>query len=614
MTENSPIKLRLPTQDLDHFDSFALEPGAALAWAENLPLTNVRAVAQQLIQVVSDLNRVAMTPPTRHRVMEALRPTLDTALSNSGKRFLNQPLVLPEEPRQLADIADRLLGFMTTAYTLTAAQTLSLREDLEHDNPAQLVCESLHRAITYAGRKILLALQLYQPIELNSWRTLHQLYSIAEQQNLNELPVDIGDGQSSTIRAAYLQPLLLACCKPNQLRQADMAGVYRGLRDWNELVLINSGPTGSGLFRVDLDADRPPMYTTILGERGDQQTRFIDTDRLVAHLEQRKQMDRATRQKGISFDRETTIPANIVDHLIATLGTASQRNFSRTPASGTLRISVGLSNTHFHVAGERTLEQLLYGDEYIATGAQRVSSNPFLAGEGKKDRWEEANPEDDYVEEVTDAAYGEVEKQHEVDVDPHTRSVLEDQDTEPPPSQRYPIHQARIINISPGGYCVTWPAGLPDGLRTGDIAAVRDADQKHWLVAVVRWVSQIADGDPLTGLELLSPRATPYGARITHVRGESSDPMRVLLLPEIKLVGKPHTLITPRTGFQEQQKIVLLRQGEEFLVQLTRQLAATATFLQFDFRYIRQMEQGRPVVLQDRQSTERRFDSMWDDL
>ncbi len=82
MTDKSPIKLRLPSQDLDHFDSFALERDAVLAWADNLPLTNVRAVAQQLIQVVGELNRVAMTPPTRHSVMEALRPTIDTALTN----------------------------------------------------------------------------------------------------------------------------------------------------------------------------------------------------------------------------------------------------------------------------------------------------------------------------------------------------------------------------------------------------------------------------------------------------------------------------------------------------------------------------------------------------
>ncbi len=115
MTDNSPIKLRLPTQDLEHFNSFALERDAALAWAENLPLTNIRAVSQQLVQVVSDLNRVAVAPTTRHAVLEALRPTIDTALSNSGKRFLNQPLVLPEEPRQIADIADRLLGQVATA-------------------------------------------------------------------------------------------------------------------------------------------------------------------------------------------------------------------------------------------------------------------------------------------------------------------------------------------------------------------------------------------------------------------------------------------------------------------------------------------------------------------
>lgn len=613
MTDNARVKLRLPTQDLDRFDAFPLERDAAAAWAANLPLANVLAVLQQLIHVVGDLNRVRMSASTRHDLLEALRPTIDTALQNSGKRFLNQPLVLPEEPKQLASIARQLNDLVSTAFTLAAVHTLSGREEVEGVNPAQLVCDSLHRAISYAGRKVLLSLQLYQPVELNSWLTLNQLYSIAEQQELTDLPVN-EEGQARTIRTAYLQPLLLACCKPNQLRQSDMAGVYRGLREWNEMVTVSRGGRGNGLFRVDLDADRPPMYTSILGAQGDERTRLIDTERLVAHLEQRKEMDRATRQKGISFDRETTIPANIVDHLIHCLGTASLRNFSRKPASGKLKVSVGLSNTHFHVAGERTLEQLLYGDEYIASGAERVSSNPFLTGPGKQDAWEEANPEEDYAEEITDAAYGEVELAHHIDVDPRTLAVLDDTDDNIPPAKRYPVYETQIVNISPGGYCVAWPEGLPDGLRTGDLAAVRDDEQTHWLVAVVRWVSQIENSAPLTGLELMSPRATPYGARITQVRGEPSDPMRVLLLPEIKLVGKPHTMVTPRTGFQERQKIILLREGEEFLVQLTQQIAATATFQQFDFRYVRQMEQGKPVVLSENLSGEKRFSSLWDDL
>ena len=43
-------------------------------------------------------------------------------------------------------------------------------------------------------------------------------------------------------------------------------------------------------------------------------------------------------------------------------------------------------------------------------------------------------------------------------------------------------------------------------------------------------------------------------------------------------MGQPETLITPRAGFHEQQKIVLYANGEKLNVQLQRQLPATGSF------------------------------------
>ena len=115
------------------------------------------------------------------------------------------------------------------------------------------------------------------------------------------------------------------------------------------------------------------------------------------------------------------------------------------------------------------------------------------------------------------------------------------------------------------------------------------------------------------GIELLSPRAMPYGAKVRHKDGSESQPMRILLLPEIKLVGQPHTLITPRTGFKERQKISLLRDGEEFLVQLQRQVAATSTYIRFDFRYIKQLETAKAEQSGSTHAATR-FNSVWDKL
>ena len=149
-------------------------------------------------------------------------------------------------------------------------------------------------------------------------------------------------------------------------------------------------------------------------------------------------------------------------------------------------------------------------------------------------------------------------------------------------------------------------------MRAGNIACVQENNNDQWAIAVIRWVSALQDAHTLVGLELLSPMAQAYGAVVHKKTGQTSAQRRVLLLPEIKLVGQPHTLITPRAGFRERQKISLLSQGERFLVQLTRQVAATASYAQFDFRYIKQLDE---VLAQDKSGPlDTSYDSVWSNI
>ena len=88
--------------------------------------------------------------------------------------------------------------------------------------------------------------------------------------------------------------------------------------------------------------------------------------------------------------------------------------------------------------------------------------------------------------------------------------------------------------------------------------------------------------------------------------------MRALLLPEIQLVGQTHTLVTPRTGFKEQQKVTLTRNGEEFLIQLQRQITVTGDFSQFNFRFIKQLEE---VFAEDKSGPlNSTYDSVWSNI
>jgi hypothetical protein len=598
MSNNEPIKLRIPRQDLPEFALFGLTAEQARNWAEGLPMANTAQVAQQLRSAISDLNRVDMSPDVRYAILEALRPTLHTALSTLSRYYLNQPVVLPEEPRKAARLAQNLYDLVTTAYTITGIQTIQRRGSISGANPAKLVCQALHRAITSASMKLLVSYQLYQPVELNAWTELHQMFLLAERQKLSSQIVADKIGGDGSITGTYLRALLMGCCKPNQLRQRDLAGIYKGLREWVEHIQLLTAKENDGLFLIDFASDHPPIYASLYSEVPGSGCRVINTDGLVAHLQKLRQ---DTGERAIVFDKDTAVSPNVLDHVISSWGVMSKRNFARAPAQEKLWISIGLSNTHFYVSGGVSFEKLISADSADLLN-QRQEKNSFTGEESsrEKDLWDRAYSTDD-------ENGGKVEME---DIEYHIREA--EKSGKSTSKERHPVFPVRMANVSPGGYCLEWSSDIPSHIKTGDAIAVREVDNSSWSIAVIRWVSQLKDQTTLLGVELLSPRATPYGARVQNKTGDDGDLMRALLLPEIKLVGQPNTLITPRVGCKERQKLTLIRGGQESYIQLFKKVSSTAAYNQFEFRYIQQLDE---VAARDRSDViGGQFESLWNDL
>jgi len=600
MSNNAPIKLRIPEQDLEHFSLFKLTAEAADTWARSLPVANTKQVVQQLRQALEDLNRVVLSPDIRFAIMEVLRPSLHISLAALTKRFLNQPLVLPEEPSQMSELASTLYRLATTSYTIVALQAINQRDRLSKVNPARLVCESLQRAISFSGRKILQSYQLYQPIESQAWLELHQLYALGERQQLADLPVTDALHGDGTIADAYLRAVMLGCCKPNQLRQNDLAGIYRGLLDWSDSISL--GTNADALFQVDLNSDQPPIYSELLSASAGPNHRSIDTGALVERLANIKKDNETT---SVVFDKDTSVSANILDHLVDALGSMSKRNFARDSSGSTLWITLGLTNAHYFISGGLTFDQLVYGAENEADG--HPPSNPFMTPqEAPRDVWQEAKSE--HSPDQENGNY----RVEEVFVDPTTMANLEHAVPELSARERHQAYAVKMVDASPGGYCLEWSQELPGDIKAGDIVSVRDHENAEWVVAVTRWVSQLQNARTLVGVELLSPKAMPYGAKVLQTTGQEIAPIRVLLLPEIKLVGQPHTLIAPRAGLKERQKVSLIKEGEQFYIQLVRQVAATNSYVQFDFRYIKLLED---VIAEDKSGPlSAAYDSLWTNI
>tara|TARA_R110001599_G_scaffold353459_1_gene592466 strand:+ start:169083 stop:170912 length:1830 start_codon:yes stop_codon:yes gene_type:complete len=609
MSIDPPVKLRLPRQDLQGFDAFPLSAAGARNWVLALPATSSSQVAQQLAAVLGELNRIELAPELRYNILEELRRPLLIATASLSRRFLKQPLIMPAEPRYMAELADELLTAAGTAYTIAAVHAIQRRDSIREVNPARLVCESIHRATRFAGARILQTFQLYRPVALYGWLALHQLYALAEGQRLTQLTVEDDLSGSGTITTAYMQALILGCCKPNQLRQNDLAAIFRGLQEWGALIKVEQQPKQHGLFLVDLDSDRPPLYSQLYHKSPGPRARYIDTDPLEQHLQ--KLLNDDSRQ-SVVFDKDTVIGPVLLDHLVASFSKMSMRNFTRRQVSRTMWLSVGFNACHFYMGGEKNFEQVVFGSQYISPSAQRPSGNPFLHEQNKGDLWQQANPQKDFS--GNSYTPRDEKMSHEVALDQQTLAALAgENDDDLSDAQRYEAHQIMMIDASPGGYCLEWTAELPADIKTGDLVCVREEENPRWAIAAIRWVSQVDNDKTLLGLELLSPEAKPYGARMQpQKKGEDAEPIRVMLLPEINLVGQPPTLITPRAGFRERQKIVLARHDEEYFIQLQRQVAVTGAFAQFEFRHIKQLDE---VLAEDKsRPRDSRFDSLWTNI
>lgn len=615
MTDRAPVKLRIPRQDLDQHSLFPLTLEGVQSWTNELPVTNTREVAQQLRVAIGELNRVTLSAEKRYAILEAMRSNLKVATASLSRRFINQPLVLPSEPQQMAELADQLFGLASTGYTLVAVHAIRDRESIRDINPARLVCEALQRALHFTGAKIFQRFQLFQPAENRAWQTLHQLYALAERQQLTQLRIDGMMAEPTTITATWLRLLLLACCKPNQLRQSDLAAIFQGLAQWAGMATVSA--PGEGLFVVDLGGDQPPTYANSARATANADLRGIDTGPLVAHLNELAESGEGSGRQDIVFANDVRLHHNILQHMIVSLSSVSTRNFSRQKLQQTLYVALGLNSTHYFVAGGLTFAEVLHGKGYRPPASERVATNPFLVQGKRRDPWLEAYADEIYSgEEQPDP--DDSREPHDVEVDEDTRAMLlaghnqPQEEPEPREEERHREYSVTAINASPGGYCLEWDHDQPGATRSGDILCVREEEGGSWVIASIRWLSQLAGKSSILGVELLSPQAAAWGARIQNPKGGLSEPIRVLLLPGIKLVAQPPTLITPRSGFREGQKLTLVRHGESKNIRLQRQVAATATYSQFEFR-----EAGNPAqakVKEERELPGSAFRSLWSEI
>ncbi len=574
MQDGLTVKVTIPDTDLDVLSFCDPHPSAMADWVASLPMANTADTATQLRQATFELTRLNTNFSVRMELLESVRPTIHYICARLDKTAVSSA----NHGDAIARLAQRLITNLCSGYKVVVVEAL---EELS-ENPAlgkNVIPLAAHRALSDLSRTLLRTLQLYVAPGDRLWLDLNQLYFLAERLEVNNIEQEDPENHSTTnttIMDTYLRSLLLACCKPNQLRYQHLAQVFNALEVWTPQATIENN-TDDALFLIDLESDQGPQYSKLL--QNPDEPRSIRSDVLVYELEAYlKKID-----GGIEIPEY--VPNDILSHLVDAWGLMKPRAFKRAPASGSVKICMGLRAVHYFLSGGvEFVDQLPRTDAVL----QR-EVNPFLADEQELDVVESNK-------DVWDDAFDlRVRIPINPNIDDPDRIILQPQHLQKPVSKAKKAEQAAkqsfnfydtiAVDTSPGGYRIRWKEPLPGNVQTGELLGLRDETDPRWCIAVVRWIRQNNQGAAM-GIQLLAPRAIPVAVRVIKKRGGPTDYVRALLLPALQPIDQPAMLITPVVPFQEKNKIHVQRQGIQTTAQLTTSVLRTESFNQFTFRML----------------------------
>jgi hypothetical protein len=603
MSHNANLEgLATPSQKEPDKASFDVRPKFIAKWIANLPMANLGETSRMVFKAVVEINRLQLPIRDRYKSLEALREPGQYITESLEKHFAGRPLPLNEKNRKVSELARAITSELALGYKIVARQLAAEK------NPDQkLLHSALHRATSYLGLLLLRSYQVYAPYPRNVWRELHTIYRYAEEHKLLNSPLkdSMGylPGNNSTIATMYNKILMLSLAMPYRLQQGEVNKVCALLNKLVHLVSLEKiyAPLNEqGLFIVNLLEDKKPGYLSLYQGNDFHNCRVLNTSDLVANMQ--KRINEA--DAGLT----TLASMDLLQQLLSSWSVMSKRSFSRIPRQEShVEVAFGISAAHYYISGEKPFIFDDGEDKELSTQTSRQSEfhsskvNSISDQHTGLDIW---NSNYTYSTDYPDNAGPDA-------------NVLNNR-TSHVQSFDYQSIRLAISNVSAGGYCLLSQDNSNFSAHVGDLLAIReynDISIDQWGIGVVRRMISLGNGNIEMGIQMLTPNAVAVAARLEGYNGDvrSSEFMRCLMLPELRTIDQPATIITPALPFKQDSHIRINLQDKQILATLTRQLEGTRSFSQFEFSVLSEDKYNEPVAGSDRKEadTELDFDSLW---
>jgi hypothetical protein len=141
-----------------------------------------------------------------------------------------------------------------------------------------------------------------------------------------------------------------------------------------------------------------------------------------------------------------------------------------------------------------------------------------------------------------------------------------------------------VHDESAGGLSLSKGGLIQLHIQVGDLLITRTPGEGNpWSVSAIRWVRSAGMSNIEIGIQHLAPSADPVVIKTVNADGKESDFLPALLLPEIKPLKQPQTLVTHRGVFKPDTGVFMDNGCRLYHVAPARLIEASHSFEQFSF-------------------------------
>ncbi|QNM96362.1 hypothetical protein [Chitinimonas koreensis] len=507
-----PLVLNVPEPISGRPLSVETNPKAVKAWLVSLPPANLLETGRAIFDALTTLNRVKLDADARLALLEHYQVAIDLLDAPLEAAYSSAHAPARDKARQASTLARNLQLELANGYKLVLNERLNARFSLGNRQLPELI----QKLMANHFKLMWVCCKSYTAVPAGAWQEVHALFRHAVQHKWIDAP-ESADHPIRTIGGYYKQMLLLALSDPFRYHPVEHDKILDLIRNYGaaaQFQPLGAAQHPAGLFLVRLDADVAPAF---LGQKpldaDASGAILLDTMEMARHLHKALHAVEA-KLPGASDRAKAQAWIDLLRRVTRQWSIAPKRVFQRIRANSRVEVAGGLRLAAYYLNGARPLLQPVVLDDAVVDdiGPISVSGSSFTAP-------------DDWM----------------------------------------------VLNESPGGFALRLKPAPQNGLyRVGDLIALRAHGQDAWLVACVRWLQTVDEGEALeVGAQVLAPGGTAAMMRPT-IAHQGSTFQPCLLLPEVAALKQPPLIAAPRGSFSPMREMAIYTDDGEQIVRAAK--------------------------------------------